>query len=277
MYKKLKMSEKLSFGMIIDLTLDYGLKVLGGIVILVIGFWFASRIAALIEKRLKKREVDESLREFVVPLITIVLKIMVVFAAAETVGLKTTSFIAALGGAVLAIGMALQGSLSNFAGGVLILFFKPFKVGDLIESQSYTGFVEKIEVFNTILKTGDNKRVILPNGPVYNNPIVNFTENGILRVEVSVGIGYGEDIKKAREVIINTVKQVPQVKTDKDILVHVSSLGESSVDLFVRCFTESEDYWDVFFNVSEAVKIALDKENIVIPFPQREVLVTKAN
>ncbi len=271
------MPEKLSLGMIINLVSEYGMKILGGIVILIIGFWFTSKIAKLIEKRLKKREVDESLREFLVPLIAILLKILVVFAAAETVGFKTTSFIAVLGGAALAVGMALQGSLSNFAGGILILFFRPFKVGDLIESQSYTGFVEKIEVFNTILKTGDNKRVILPNGPVYNNPIVNFTENGILRVEVSVGIGYGEDIKKAREVIINTVKQVPHVKTDRDILVHVSSLGESSVDLSVRCFTDSGDYWDVFFDVSEAVKIALDKENIVIPFPQREVVVTKAN
>ncbi|APD07303.1 small-conductance mechanosensitive channel [Flavobacteriaceae bacterium UJ101] len=271
------MLEKLSPETLMSLVSEYGMKVLGGIVILIVGFWFAAKIAKLIEKRLKKRGVDDSLREFLVPLVAILLKILVIFAAAETVGFKTTSFIAVLGGAALAIGMALQGSLSNFAGGILILFFKPFKVGDLIESQTYTGFVEKIEVFNTILRTGDNKRIILPNGPVYNNPIVNFTENGFLRVEVLVGIGYGENIGKARDIIIDTVKNVPSVKTDMDITVHVSSLGASSVDLFVRCFTDSEYYWDVFFNVSEAVKLALDKENIKIPFPQREVVVTNAN
>lgn len=271
------MLEKLSLETVINFVSEYGMKVLGGIVILIVGFWFAAKVAKIIDNRLRKRKVDDSLREFLVPLVAVLLKILVVFAAAETVGFKTTSFIAALGGVALAIGMALQGSLSNFAGGILILFFKPFKVGDLIESQSFTGFVEKIEVFNTILKTGDNKRIILPNGPVYNNPIINYTENGFLRVEVLVGIGYAENIGKAREVIINAVKSVPAVKTNMDITVHVSSLGASSVDLFVRCFTDSKDYWDVFFNVSEAVKLALDKENIKIPFPQREVVVTKAN
>lgn len=271
------MLNKISIETIVNLISEYGMKIMGGIIILIAGFWIASRISKLVENRLKKKGVDDSLREFLVPLITILLKILVVFAAAETVGFKTTSFIAVLGGMALAVGMALQGSLSNFAGGILILFFKPFKVGDLIESQSYTGFVEKIEVFNTILRTGGNKRVILPNGPVYNNPIVNFTENGFLRVEVAVGIGYEENIGKAREVIINAVKQNSLVKTDMDITVHVSSLGASSVDLFVRCFTESKDYWDVFFGISETIKIALDKENIKIPFPQREVMVTKTN
>ncbi|MFV0530077.1 MAG: mechanosensitive ion channel family protein [Flavobacteriales bacterium] len=266
------MLENLSLETIITFVSEYGMKVLGGIIILIVGFWFAGKIAKLIEKRLIKRELDISLRQFLVPLVAILLKILVIFAAAETVGFKTTSFIAVLGGAALAVGMALQGSLSNFAGGILILFFKPFKVGDLIESQNHTGFVEKIEVFNTILKTGDNKRVILPNGPVYNNPVINYTENGFLRVDVSVGIGYDEDIKKARKVIINAVKDVPSVKTTMDISVHVVSLGESSVDLSVRCFSNSKDYWDVFFNVSEAVKLALDKEKIKIPFPQREVV-----
>ncbi len=271
------MFEELSMETVISIASEYGMKLIGGVLILIIGFWFAGKISGLVDKRLKKRGVDDSLREFLVPLISILLKILVIFAAAETIGFKTTSFIAVLGGAALAVGMALQGSLSNFAGGILILFFKPFKVGDLIESQSYTGFVEKIEVFNTILRTGGNKRIILPNGPVYNNPIVNFTKNGFLRVEVLVGIGYGEDIQKAREVLIEAVKQNPKVKKDMDITVHVSALGASSVDLFVRCFTASETYWDVFFEISEAVKVALDKENIKIPFPQREVMVTKMN
>lgn len=271
------MLDNSSLETVINLISEYGMKVLGGVVILVVGFWFANKIIKPIEKKMKKQGVDDSLRGFIVPLIAILLKVLVLFAAAETMGFKTTSFIAVLGGATLAIGMALQGSLSNFAGGVLILFFKPFKVGDLIDSQSYVGFVEKLDVFNTILKTMDNKRVILPNGAVYNNPIVNFTENGFLRVEVPVGIGYGEDIGKAREVIIHAVKNISSVKKDMDISVHVSALGASSVDLWVRCFSESEDYWDVFFNVSEAVKLALDKENIKIPFPQREVMVTNVN
>ncbi len=268
------MLDKLSMETVMSLVSEYGMKVIGGVLIFVVGFWLAGKISIFIEKRLKKKNTDESLREFLVPFVTGALKILVVLAAADTIGFKTTSFIAVLGGATLAVGMALQGSLSNFAGGILILFFKPFKLGDLIESQSYVGVVEKIEVFNTILKTGDNKRVILPNGPVYNNPIVNFTENGFLRVQVAVGIGYGEDIGKARDVIIETVKKVPSVKQDMNITVHVSSLGESSVDLIVRCFSDSADYWDVFFNISEEVKIALDQNNINIPYPHREIMVT---
>lgn len=271
------MLEKLSADTIVRFFSDYGLKVIGGILVLIIGFWFAGKISKLIGKQLEKNNLDISLREFLVPLISIILKILVVFAAAETVGFKTTSFIAVLGGAALAVGLALQGSLSNFAGGVLILLFKPFKVGDIIESQGFIGTVEKIEVFNTILKNPENKKIVLPNGPLYNNPVVNYTENGFLRVDVAVGIAYKENIQKAREIILETVKNYSSVKKDKDITVHVKSLGESSIDLIVRCYSDCPDYWEVFFGLTEAVKIALDNANINIPFPQRELLVTQAN
>ena len=258
-----------------NLALEYAPNFLLAIATLVIGLWVIKKVTNTFEKVLNSRNVDVTLVPFLKSFAGIALKILLVVSVASMVGIKTTSFVAILGAAGLAVGLALQESLANFAGGVLILIFKPYQVGDLIDVQGEFGEVKEIQIFNTIILTPENKRVILPNGLVSNGVIKNVSAEGILRVDLVVGIGYGDDIKKAKDVIMQTIVKDANVLKDPAPTVAVLELGDSSVNLCVRPFCTVENYWDVYFATQENVKIALDEAGISIPFPQRDVHMIK--
>lgn len=256
---------------ILDLVNQYGVPLLKAILILVIGFWVIGWITRIVKKGLAKSKLDITLQKFIGDLVNILFKVVLFITVLDIFGVQTTSLVAILGAAGLAVGLALQGSLSNFAGGVLLLLFKPFKVGDLIETQGHLGHVRAISIFVTKLITPDNKIVYVPNGPLSNGDITNYSEDGKLRVDLVVGIGYGEDIKKAREVIMAAMESHPKVLKEPAPSVNVLELGDSSVNLAVRPYATPADYWDVYFGITEAAKIALDEAGIEIPFPQRVV------
>ncbi|HYQ58880.1 MAG TPA: mechanosensitive ion channel domain-containing protein [Draconibacterium sp.] len=258
-----------------ELLVKHGIKVVAAIIVLILGLWVIKIITRRTAKVMEKRDINVSVRGFLRSLINILLKVMLLISIAKMVGFETTSFIAVLGAAGLAVGMALQGTLSNFAGGVMILIFKPFKVGDLIVSQGHLGKVKEIHIFVTILLTPENKTVILPNAAVSSNDIVNYTTEGVIRVDMDFGISYDSDIKKAKEVLMNIIQNHPKVLKDPAPFVGVKGLGESSIDLAVRPYSQPADYWQVYFDVYEAGKIALDEAGITIPFPQMDVHLNK--
>jgi len=251
----------------IDFLWEVGPNFLLAIVVLIIGFW----IINLITKAMDKAKIEESLKRFLLSLIGIALKALLLISVASMLGIATTSFIAVLGAAGLAVGLSLQGSLSNFAGGVLIILFKPFKVGDVIDAQGNIGTVHSIQVFNTIIKTPDNKTIIIPNGNLSNGSITNYTMEDRRRVDMTFGIGYGDDIKKTKEVLHNLIKTEKRIHKDPEPMVVVSELGDSSVNFAVRVWTNTSDYWRVFFDMQEKVKLEFDKQGISIPFPQRDI------
>ncbi|MCB9233882.1 MAG: mechanosensitive ion channel [Bacteroidia bacterium] len=255
----------------IEMAIEYGPKVLLALATLVIGFWVAGKVSHLVGKALNRRAVDDSVRPFLTSVVNVLLKVLVMISVAEIIGVETTSFVAIMGAATLAIGMALQGSLGNFAGGVLVLTFRPYRVGDLITAQGHTGVVKSIQVFNTVLLTPDNKTVILPNGAVSNGDITNLSTHGNLRVDLVIGISYGADIKKARQVAMQVMQDDPKVLNDPAPSVNVLELAESSVNLAVRPYATVADYWDVYFGIQEKVKLAFDQSGIAIPFPQVDV------
>lgn len=259
----------------VDMAIEYGPKVLLALITIIIGFWIAGKLSGLVGKAMEKKKVDPSVKPFIVSLISVVLKVMVLISAAELIGVETTSFVAIMGAATLAVGMALQGSLANFAGGVLILVFKPYKVGDLIDSQGQVGWVKSIQVFNTILLSPDNKTIILPNGAVSNGTITNLSAAGTIRVDLVVGISYSANIKKAKEVALQVMQEDPQVVADPAPSVNVLELADSSVNLAIRPFCTAEDYWDVYFGIQEKVKLAFDEAEVEIPFPQMDVHLPK--
>lgn len=257
--------------MIMDLLATYGLKVLMAIIVLVVGLFIIGRFSKWFRNILGKREVDPALANFLAPLFSILLKVMLFISIASMVGIATTSFVAVLGAMGLAIGLALQGALGNFAGGVLLLLFKPFRVGDVITAQGHTGKVEEISILVTHLVTPQNRLVIIPNGPLASNDIVNLTAKSVLRVDVSIGIGYGENIQAARDVLMKVMTDHPKVLTDPAPAVKVAELADSSVNLKLLPFAKTADFWDVFFDLQEQGKIALDQAGIEIPFPQRVI------
>jgi small conductance mechanosensitive channel len=259
--------ENLSMETIMGYVENYGLPVLKAILIYIIGSWIIKKIMKVTRKLMAKRDYEESLQKFLTNLIGWALKIFLIITVVGTLGVETTSFAALIAAAGLAIGMALQGSLANFAGGVLLMIFKPFKIGDLIEAQDVVGVVKEIEIFTTKLTTPDNKLAIVPNGAMGNGNIINYTAEGKIRVDTMVGIGYDEDIKKAKEVLMDVLTSNPKVLSDPAPSVNVANLGDSSVDLAVRPFCKPEDYWDVFFATVEGTKLALDKAGIEIPYP----------
>ncbi len=253
------------------MAFDYIPNVLLAILTLIIGLWLIKRVQKIAVFAMKRQKIDTSLQSFLGDLIGILLKIVLFISAASMVGIQTTSFIAILGAAGLAVGLALQGSLSNFAGGVMILLFRPFKVGDLIETEGYFGKVQAINIFVTSLITPENQLVFVPNGAVSGNSIVNYTAEGNIRVDLVVGISYNADIRQAKQIIIHLMKEDPDVLETPAPSVNVLELGESSVNLAIRPFTTAEKYWDVYFGITEKVKIALDEAGIEIPFPQEVV------
>lgn len=251
----------------IEFATEYGPKIIGAIIIYIIGSWVIKKLTGVLRKVMMKKDYDEALQKFLLNLVSWSLKIFLIIMVIGKLGVETTSFAAIIAAAGLAIGLALQGSLANFAGGVLLIIFKPFKIGDLIEAQGITGVVKEIEIFTTKLTTPDNKLAIVPNGAMGNGNIINYTAEGMIRVDTMVGIGYGEDIKKAKDALMEVMTSNPLVLKDPAPSVNVANLGDSSVDLAVRPFCKPEHYWDVFFATVEGTKLALDKANIEIPYP----------
>lgn len=256
---------------------QYAINIVTGIAILIIGLWVIKKINKIILKGFEKSKLDTSLQKFLSNLITWSLKILLGITVLNQLGVATTSFVAILGAAGLAVGLALQGTLANFAGGALIMFFKPFKIGDLIEAQGELGVVKEIEIFVTKIVTPDNKLSIIPNGTLSNGNIKNYTEEGMLRVDLTIGISYDSDIKLAKDILEKTMLADPKVLKTPAPSVNVANLGDSGVDLAIRPFATPDDYWDVYFNTLESCKAALDNANIRIPFPQRDVHITTKN
>jgi len=257
--------------MAIALAITYTPKLILALLTLVVGLWLIGTAVKLAEKGMLKSKTDQTLVSFVGNLISWGLKALLLISVASMVGIETTSFIAVLGAAGLAIGLALQGSLANFAGGVLIILFKPYKVGDLVDAQGHLGVVKEIQIFTTILTSLENKRIIIPNGAMSNGSIVNVTAEGTLRVDMSIGISYDADIAQAKQVIMDILQADPRVLKDPEPFVGVTEMGDNSVNLVVRPWAAVEDYWAVHFDISEKMKVALDQNGIGIPFPQRDV------
>lgn len=253
----------------IDLAVEYGLKVVAAIVIYLVGSWIIGRLLTTAKKVMKKREVEESLQKFLLNLLNWILRILLILAILAKLGVETTSFAAILAAAGLAVGMALQGSLGNFAGGVLIMLFKPIKIGDLIEAQGAIGVVKEIEIFTTKLIGLSNREIIIPNGALSNGNIINYTTEGTRRVDLVFGVSYDADIKQTKEVLMSVLKSNDKVLTTPEPTVNVLELADSSVNFAVRPWCKSEHYWDVYFQVTEDVKLALDKAGIEIPYPHQ--------
>ncbi|RMG66324.1 MAG: mechanosensitive ion channel family protein [Bacteroidetes bacterium] len=256
--------------------ITYGGKIVLALLALLIGFRVIGSITKGIGKTLKKREVDPSLIPFLRSLIGMLLKAALVLAVLGMVGIETTSFIAILGAAGLAVGMALSGTLQNFAGGVMILLFKPFKVGDVLEAQGYIGKVDEIQIFNTIMKTADNRTIIIPNGGLATGSMINYSTEATRRVDFTFGIGYGDSTEKAKEVLMGLINQDARILQDPAPFVAVSELGDSSVNFAVRVWVNSADYWAVFFDMQEKVYNTFNAQGLNIPFPQMDVHVHQA-
>ena len=246
-------------------------RLVGALLVLWIGFWLVRIVSHALTRMLEQRGIETTLASFLASTTNVGLKILVVITAATTVGIETTSFIALLGAAGLAIGLALQGSLSNFAGGALIVFFKPFKVGDVIDAQGVIGKVSEIQIFNTVLHTPDNRKVIVPNGALSNGIVTNISAESTRRVDFVFGISYDDDIDNARRLIQEVIRADVRMLDDPAPQVVVAELADSSVNFTVRVWCESADYWDVFFDTTEKIKKVFDGAGVSIPYPQQDV------
>ncbi|MDH0673164.1 mechanosensitive ion channel [Empedobacter sp. GD03861] len=252
---------------------EVGWSLVSAILILVVGFWVSTKFKNFIENRMIVRGVDPSIRTFLIPIINIVLKVIIIMFVVDRLGLNASGLIAAIGGIGLAVGLALQGSLSNFAAGILILIFKPFKVGDYIVSQGNEGTVRSISILNTVLDTAKGQVITLPNGNLFNNPITNFSTNEFRRLDVNVGISYDDDFDKAREVLLNVLEKNELVDDTQSKTVEILEFAASSVNLAVRCYVKNSDYWTAYWQLYRAVKYALDDNNISMPYPHTEMII----
>ncbi|MGB5190712.1 mechanosensitive ion channel family protein [Robiginitalea sp.] len=250
-----------------DYLVENGPNLLWAILIYIVGFWLVKRVVRGLRKVMQKSKYDESLQRFLMNLISWLLKIILIILVVSRLGVDITMFAAIFAAAGLAVGLALQGSLSNFAGGVLIAIFKPYRIGDLVETQDILGVVKDIDIFTTKMVTPQNKLAIVPNGPIANGNIINYTIEGKMRVDIVVGVAYEEDIKKAKEVLLSVLTSNPKVLQDPAPSVNVLELAESSVNFAVRPFCKPEDYWEVYFATQEGCKLALDAAGIEIPYP----------
>ena len=255
----------------IDLGISVGSKILLAIVVFLVGRWIVRRLNKLWAKILEKRHVEASLSTFVKSLVNITLTLLLIIVVIGVLGIETSSFIALFASAGVAIGMALSGTLQNFAGGVMILLFKPFKVGDTIEAQGQTGTVREIQIFNTILATPDNKIIIIPNGGLSTGLMKNYSKEATRRVDWEFGIAYGDDYTKAKAVIARLLDADGRVLKDPAYFIALTSLGESSVNIVVRAWVNAGDYWGVYFDMNEKVYKTFAEENLNIPFPQLDV------
>jgi small conductance mechanosensitive channel len=261
----------------VGVATDYGPNLLFAILTLVVGLWIVKFLVAAVKKGLDKGETDSTLKGFIVSLVSVLLKIMVYITALGMLGVEMTSFIAILGAAGLAVGLALSGTLQNFAGGVMILFFKPFRVGHFLDAQGHTGTVKEIQIFVTILTTPDNKTVIIPNGPLATGSMTNFSREPRRRVDWTFGIAYGDDLDKAYSVLRKLLEEDERVLKDPEPFMALKELSDSSVDITVRAWVEAADYWGVFFRMNEVVYKTFEKEGLSIPFPQHDVHLFREN
>ncbi|MGP4957943.1 mechanosensitive ion channel family protein [Pseudomonas helleri] len=258
----------------VPMIMEYGSRVLLALVTLAIGWWLINRLTAKLGQLLALRKADLALQGFISSLVNIILKVLLVVSVASMIGIQTTSFVAAIGAAGLAIGLALQGSLANFAGGVLILLFRPFKIGDWIEAQSVSGTVDSIQIFHTVLRTGDNKTVIVPNGNLSNGIITNYNRQPTRKVVFDVGVDYEADLQKVREVLL-ALADDPRVLKEPAPAVVVTALGDSAVTMSLRVWVDTPNYWDVLFMFNEHARDRLKAQGVDIPFPQRVVRVVQ--
>ena len=254
----------------IPMIMEYGSRVLLAVVTLAVGWWLINRLTVKLGHLLALRKADLALQGFISSLVNIILKVLLVVSVASMIGIQTTSFVAAIGAAGLAIGLALQGSLANFAGGVLILLFRPFKIGDWIEAQSVSGTVDSIQIFHTVLRTGDNKTVIVPNGNLSNGIITNYNRQPTRKVVFDVGVDYEADLQKVREVLLALADDPRVLKAPAPVVV-VSTLGESAITMSLRVWVDTPNYWDVLFMFNEFARDRLRAEGVDIPFPQRVI------
>lgn len=257
---------------IVEILGSLAFSLLMALLIFVIGKWLVNKVVTVLGKVLRKvKGMDETLIKFLENIVYYALMIVVLLTALGKLGVETTSFLAILGAAGLAIGLALKDSLGNFASGVMIILFKPFKVGDVVTAAGVTGSVTEVGIFNSIFTTPDNQKIIIPNGAITSGSITNINANDTRRVDLLIGIGYNDDIKKAKDVLTSIVTSNEKVLIDKGITVAVSELADSSVNFVVRAWVNTPDYWDVKFTLTETIKTTFDKEGITIPFPQQDV------
>jgi small conductance mechanosensitive channel len=257
------------------LALTYGPKVLGAIIVLILGLIIIGVVKRTLRRRLKRSRREVALQHFLVSLVGIGLTVLLLVTVAGMIGIATTSFIALLGAAGLAVGLALQGSLANFAGGVLILFLKPFKIGHVVEAKGVTGVVEKIEIFYTHIRKFDNVLVIIPNGELSNDQITNYSRLERRRADITIGVSYDDDIRKVAKVLNDIIASDKRILKDPEPFVRMTELGDSSVNFSVRIWAEMDDFWPMHHDFMETVKLRFDKEKISFPFPQMAVHVQK--
>lgn len=256
---------------IIDLGTSFGSRLIGAIIIFIVGRWIIRKINRLVATILEKRHAEASLASFTKSFVKISLNFLLVIVLVSKLGIETSSFIALFASAGVAIGMALSGTLQNFAGGVMILLFKPFKVGDFIEAQGQSGTVKEIQIFNTIISTADNKIIIIPNGGLSTGITKNYSKEALRRVDWQFGIAYGDSYDKAKAVLEKLIDADQRILKDPAYFIALTSLGDSSVNIVVRAWVKAEDYWEVFFDMNESVYKTFSQEGINIPFPQMDV------
>jgi small conductance mechanosensitive channel len=255
----------------IDLGMDFGIKLATALAIFLIGKFIIRLIVGTISKVMTNQAVDKTLKAFICNFVQISLMVVVVIASIGALGVETTSFIAIIGTAGLAVGLALQGSLSNFASGVLIVLFRPYRVGDFIEAAGIAGNVDQVQILTTILKTGDNKQIIVPNSQIMDSIITNYSANDTRRVDMVIGVSYDDDLDKVRKTLQNLIATEERILDEPATTIAVSELADSSVNFVVRPWVKSSDYWGVMFDMTEAIKKRFDKEGISFPYPQQDV------
>lgn len=254
-----------------DYILPWAINIGLALAIFVVGRWVVKLLIGLLTRILRKTKMDQMLINFVTSIAHAILLLFVVIASLGELGVDTTSLIALIGAAGLAIGLSLQDSLKNFAAGVMLIVFRPFREGDFVEAGGVSGIVERITIFNSVMRTGDNREIIIPNGKIYNDSIVNYSARATRRVDMVFGIGYGDDLLKAKQILMEILEQDERVLKDPAPLVNVASLGDSSVNFNVRPWVKSADYWAVLWDTTEKVKLEFDRQGISIPFPQMDV------
>ena len=256
---------------------DVGWSLLGALITLVVGFWITGKIKNIIEKRMIARNIDPSVRTFLIPIINVILKLVVIISVVGNLGMNLTGILGILSAGAVAVGLALQGSLSNLAGGILIIIFKPFKVGDYVVTNGNEGTVESISILYTVLSTGKGQVITIPNAKVYDSAIINFSVKPFRRLDINIGISYDDDFDTAQSVILEVLSKEELVDQNQSKTVEILEFGDSSVNLAVRCMVKSEDYWSAYWRLHRNVKYALDKNNISIPYPHTEMIVRSSN
>ncbi|CAK3898757.1 mechanosensitive ion channel protein [Vibrio sp. 10N.286.55.E10] len=258
-----------------DLFIQYGVNIISALIILFIGNLIVKAVANSVSKVLQKKKMDRAVVEFIHGLVRYLLFVIVLIAALGRLGVQTASVVAVIGAAGLAVGLALQGSLSNFAAGVLIVAFRPFKSGDYVEIGGVAGSVDSIQIFQTVLTTPDNKMVVVPNGSVIGSPITNYSRHDTRRIDLMIGVSYGADLQKTKELLTKICESDERVLKEPGVQVGVHTLADSSVNFVVRPWVSTAEYWNVYFDLMQAIKEGLDKEGIEIPFPQMDVHMNK--